>query len=704
MINTTEDVPGRFPKLDHPRRRPSNATLNRTISRQGSSNSTYKLRKDSGLNHRAPATLMGSRSPQTAPVPPTTRGKLPWLKGTPDKAGPSRKSKLPGSWTDSSPSSHDSPVADLPDIPHRRSKASISVPAENPILQSDPSIRPNASMRSMRKTNPKPTYRKYSLTSTPDFPAIRAMRSQGSIPKIPDSRRPSKASYTPSTYSSSLPSEDKHIVGQNVSDAAAAAIVERVMTAEVTTSPPLRRPRVPQRLASLERAGEMYSVRSPTLPLMRPSDTSLLGRDPKVERQKASEMYSVRAPPRSPGRRSMQISPPPLVIRSDQAAPPLRDISPKTPIAGHPPWALSEAETAPMERAMTGLEAVMQEALGVAKEAIDRDRPEDVAAILDEANLTLKNAATVRGYVTSPLRLSESDIGMSDDESGISDSGSDISSLHSEDRHSDDTAPTVLTKSMRSSKQPIISEPYFEDGHIPRSEEVEIDLGRPPNRRLTRHSSISPTPPRLYEPPSVESIVRDFAYNGPPPRHASIRRSRSEESPRLGLPSALARPQADRVHPVDRSRSVNLAHIEPSPTNTTLSPQGRSVSRSYERVGDEGPRRRRKSHHANHPHAEKMFESSYYRVPEKHVDATDLQQDVDRDRYESLPSLITPKLSLRHPRRNHISLRENQHFRLRRHRHQPVAREWKTGRKRITATIACFNTGLVGLLIGIYVS
>lgn len=35
-------------------------------------------------------------------------------------------------------------------------------------------------------------------------------------------------------------------------------------------------------------------------------------------------------------------------------------------------------------------------------------------------------------------------------------------------------------------------------------------------------------------------------------------------------------------------------------------------------------------------------------------------------------------------------------------RHQPVARKWKTGRKRRTAAVACLNTFLIGFQIGIY--
>ncbi|KAK1908204.1 hypothetical protein P3342_013524 [Pyrenophora teres f. teres] len=49
---------------------------------------------------------------------------------------------------------------------------------------------------------------------------------------------------------------------------------------------------------------------------------------------------------------------------------------------------------------------------------------------------------------------------------------------------------------------------------------------------------------------------------------------------------------------------------------------------------------------------------------------------------------------------------ENKHiitFSLRRnHRRQPIARNWSTGKKRVTATIACINTALLGIIVGIY--
>jgi hypothetical protein len=62
-------------------------------------------------------------------------------------------------------------------------------------------------------------------------------------------------------------------------------------------------------------------------------------------------------------------------------------------------------------------------------------------------------------------------------------------------------------------------------------------------------------------------------------------------------------------------------------------------------------------------------------------------------------------LDLKHPRKRHISIPAGQNISLGRHHHrQPIAREWPTYKKRITALIACLNTVFIGLIVGIYVS
>jgi len=55
------------------------------------------------------------------------------------------------------------------------------------------------------------------------------------------------------------------------------------------------------------------------------------------------------------------------------------------------------------------------------------------------------------------------------------------------------------------------------------------------------------------------------------------------------------------------------------------------------------------------------------------------------------------------PNRRHHSSSEHHGLRLgRSHRHAPIARDWKTPRKRWVAAIACISTALLGLIVGIY--
>lgn len=76
------------------------------------------------------------------------------------------------------------------------------------------------------------------------------------------------------------------------------------------------------------------------------------------------------------------------------------------------------------------------------------------------------------------------------------------------------------------------------------------------------------------------------------------------------------------------------------------------------------------------------------------------QDNWGRDKYNEMDYMNSHALKGLH----HLTLRDGQRFSLHHHRRQPIARNWSTFRKRFTATTACINTALIGLLIGIYVS
>lgn len=54
--------------------------------------------------------------------------------------------------------------------------------------------------------------------------------------------------------------------------------------------------------------------------------------------------------------------------------------------------------------------------------------------------------------------------------------------------------------------------------------------------------------------------------------------------------------------------------------------------------------------------------------------------------------------------KSHVTLRDDQKFSIHHHKRQPIARNWETPRKRLTALVACLNTALIGIIVGIYVS
>lgn len=93
-------------------------------------------------------------------------------------------------------------------------------------------------------------------------------------------------------------------------------------------------------------------------------------------------------------------------------------------------------------------------------------------------------------------------------------------------------------------------------------------------------------------------------------------------------------------------------------------------------------------------------------VPPTRATPSPLSESSSTSHGSSNATTIGPDdLDLKHPRKRHISLAANQDISLGRHHHrQPIAREWPTYKKRITAVIACLNTVIIGLIVGIYVS
>jgi len=365
----------------------------------------------------------------------------------------------------------------------------------------------------------------------------------------------------------------------------------------------------------------------------------------------------------------------------------------------------------------------------------------------------------------SEIGASSSDDYIADSDSDA-DVESEISSIHSRRHGSDETAPTMYTYSksglsmrlpaiapfqvddkpsplvpavgnpahpgdhyfmpLAESQQPTVSPPFQKDGKLPRSRHVSIDDSHPTNIYLSSSSadrSIGQTPPTMYQSPSVDSIATDWAYVKRVPGRRDLKDgamsqpSQSPEQVSVMIPPAPTQaPGHEQINVIVRNKPsqapevdivvqpANLSLPEIPKRKSTIRPPRTEEQSSTEPVSvavgvpaygtGNIPRKR------THPQqgVGRIFESPYYHLPAKEEGS-----EPRKSRYDPLSGLTSPDLSLRHPRRHHISLKENQTFRLHRYRRQPIAREWHKLRKRVTAAIACFNTLLVGLIAGIYV-
>ncbi|KXT14902.1 hypothetical protein AC579_3071 [Pseudocercospora musae] len=265
-----------------------------------------------------------------------------------------------------------------------------------------------------------------------------------------------------------------------------------------------------------------------------------------------------------------------------------------------------------------------------------------------------------------------------------------------------------------------------------------LRLSSPSQQGLPSDDSMSHTPPQLYQPTSVESIVKDFAYT--PPKS----KKRSQRSLDRELYGAAASFYHDHGQSVAAQPGVrhSIAYVQKDlpALPPTAHRRRRSLRDKHERVhhshglrlgkhnGVSGssagsrrpgrPLRRKKAaetgalrafnpgagvrSHKVHEHVEhwqpfrhhrqysELMKSPYYQD-----DDALAQQDSDT-RYRKC-------ISLRHPRKKHISVKDKDGFQLGKyHKCQPIARDWKLGRKRLTSWIACLNTIFVGLIAGIY--
>ncbi|KAF2853585.1 MFS general substrate transporter [Plenodomus tracheiphilus IPT5] len=128
-----------------------------------------------------------------------------------------------------------------------------------------------------------------------------------------------------------------------------------------------------------------------------------------------------------------------------------------------------------------------------------------------------------------------------------------------------------------------------------------------------------------------------------------------------------------------------------------LRPRARDPShsrgRSRRRVTGDSSFRPRRRHHRKSYEEDRSTSHSKHR---KHRRSDYSRGDTSFDEEDSPTQRYATELTV------HDSTHRHTFSRHRQHRRQPIARNWSTGKKRFTATIACINTALLGIIIGVY--
>jgi MFS family permease len=203
---------------------------------------------------------------------------------------------------------------------------------------------------------------------------------------------------------------------------------------------------------------------------------------------------------------------------------------------------------------------------------------------------------------------------------------------------------------------------------------------------------VAPNVPLPPDPPKA-SVSYDWAYsNRSNPRHGKAVAASSSSSS-----SSTSDHEASRDDLGTRSDLLLPKLVQAAPRETVdfvLRPVGHrdeSRGRSRRRITGNSPpvHSYRHRHHRSHEHVP--------RRPEPRDSGFSESIDDEEEDEEVEPAK---------PYGAELTVREQAHhhtFNLRRHhRRQPIARNWSTGKKRWTATIACINTALLGIIIGIY--
>ena len=331
-------------------------------------------------------------------------------------------------------------------------------------------------------------------------------------------------------------------------------------------------------------------------------------------------------------------------------------VSPTQPAPGRN--AFERAGDQWLNHTVEDLEGMVQEAVEIAEHAGDQVQVEEIYDIIAEARNAIQEASDdpARHLMTtiSPLKVS-----------------------------SDDTAE----RSEYYSQSECGGRPH---GTFNERDRTTTSPPRPfIHRDILSHTEDSAHPEARVDAPRGSTSF-DWAYShckDHPDDESSTSSSSSSDRVERGRSQFSSR--SDLLLPPQRAQTAPRDHID-----LVLRPMPRDQSRGRLRrrdVEDSVIRPRRHRHRKSHD-TEPRSRSRNRRYRSSSLSRTDTSFDEEHLPVESYGK----ELSVREQAHHHT-------FSLHRHhRRQPIARNWSTGKKRLTAVIACINTGLLGIIIGIY--
>ena len=336
-------------------------------------------------------------------------------------------------------------------------------------------------------------------------------------------------------------------------------------------------------------------------------------------------------------------------------------VSPIPPILNHDPF--ESVNSRKISNAIEGLENLVQEAIDIADVSRDQEQVGEIYDIIEDATNAIQQVSTTP---TQNIMATSSLL-------AASESSEEVSEFSSTSEDSSTDSPNKPSQNLRE----------------------EIPFAAPIQRNVIHEDSM-PSQQRT-------SNAVDWAY---PNRKSMIGRlptpslnSEDEASTRRGRSRYST--QSDLLLPLQPVQASARDHVDFLLRPSVVRGQSRGRSRRRKGSGSDPDATRHRRHktfrspnNSSRRHSRLRSRATYGRVSPSFD-----EEDVHIYRNLSHKSRWD---------RHELSVRDQVHHHTlsfyRNHRRQPIARNWGTKKKRITAVVACINTALLGIIVGIYVS